>query len=136
MNPKRLTRNRELLDLNLTDVPEKFDWRDKKVVTEVRNQGKCGACWAHSIVATIESMVAIKTNKLTEFSVQQLIDCSQEDNQSCHGGDTCETLYWMDKNNVVLESAKMYPNKDDSEACKSRLDAKGVRIESNYTCDR
>lgn len=132
----RKARNREHLQSASLDVPERFDWRDKKVVSEVRSQGKCGACWAHSTVATIESMVAIQTGKLTEFSVQQLVDCSNEENQGCRGGDTCAALDWMVKNDVVLESARQYPNQNDAGNCLSKKGAAGVQIRSNYTCDR
>jgi len=132
---RRRVRNRDLTKTNLSDVPHRFDWRDRKVVSAVRNQGPCGACWAHSTVATVESMVAIKTDKLTEFSVQQLVDCSNEENQGCRGGDTCSALIWMDKNNITLESAEMYPSRDHAQKCKSKADAIGVQIQSNYTCD-
>lgn len=75
-------------------LPQRVDWRKKGVVTEVRNQGHCGACWAHSTVATIESMLAIKTGKLKELSVQQMVDCSLQ-NLGCRGGDTCVLLSWL-----------------------------------------
>ena len=106
------------------------------MVTQVRNQGKCGACWAHSAVATIESMVAIKTNKLTEFSVQQLVDCSTKDSKGCEGGDTCAALEWMDNNDIALQSALQYPNVGHAQSCKTKGGVSGVRIRSNYTCDK
>ena len=46
--------------------------RDKGAVSSVKNQLNCGACWAFSTIATIESMKAIQTGNLTEFSVQQV----------------------------------------------------------------
>ncbi|XP_065549442.1 cathepsin O isoform X2 [Lathamus discolor] len=52
-------------------LPKKFDWRDKKVIAEVRNQQTCGGCWAFSVVGGIESAYAIKGNNLEELSVQQ-----------------------------------------------------------------
>lgn len=131
----RNVRTRQLFNSDHLNVPGEFDWRDRNVVSKVRNQGKCGACWAHSTVATVESMVAIKTNKLTEFSVQQLVDCSNGDNQGCRGGDTCSALIWMNKNKVKLESAQAYPNQDYAGICKSREDEDGVQIRSNFTCD-
>lgn len=46
--------------------------RDKGVVTPVRNQKNCGACWAVSAVEVIESVYAIKTGSLQSFSVQEV----------------------------------------------------------------
>jgi len=42
------------------------------VVTSVRNQKNCGACWAISVVELIESIYAIKTGSLQTFSVQEV----------------------------------------------------------------
>lgn len=46
--------------------------RDKGVVTSVRNQKNCGACWAVSAVEVIESVYAIKTGVLQTLSVQEV----------------------------------------------------------------
>jgi hypothetical protein len=46
--------------------------RDRNVITEVRNQKTCGACWAFSAAATIEAMYAIKTGLLHKLSVQEV----------------------------------------------------------------
>lgn len=43
------------------------------------------SCWAFAIVSVIESFFAIQGNKLTSFSEQQLVDCSNKDN-GCTGG--------------------------------------------------
>lgn len=45
--------------------------RERNVITEVRNQKTCGACWAFSTAATIEAMYAMKTGKLHKLSVQE-----------------------------------------------------------------
>lgn len=117
-------------------VPAAFDWRDRSAVSSVRSQGSCGACWAHSTVATIESMVAVKTKKLTEFSVQQLVDCSGEDNKGCSGGDTCAALDWLYKKNITVERSSQYPSLDHAEACHAEEGALGVQIQANYTCNK
>ena len=36
--------------------PRKKDWRASNAISEIDNQGVCGACWAHSTLETIESM--------------------------------------------------------------------------------
>lgn len=53
-------------------LPKKIDWREKGVISGVRNQRTCGACWAFSTVQTVEAMNAIKTGKLQSLSVQEV----------------------------------------------------------------
>jgi len=66
-----------------------FDWRTQKVVTSIKDQGQCGACYAFASVAVMESLYAIKikSQNPTDFSPQQLVDCSgSSGNNGCNGG--------------------------------------------------
>ena len=122
----------------LSDVPKKVDWRERGIISQVRNQGKCGACWAYSTVETIESMAALKTSSdVTPLSVQQVIDCGsgkKTGNQGCDGGDTCSTLKWMKKDQILLHSHSEYPMRNSSGQCRSIESKYGVRV-LNYTCN-
>jgi len=72
----------------LSALPASLDWREKGVVTPVKDQGQCGGCWSFSSAETSESFVAIATKKLMVFSEQQILSCSVNPLQ-CGGTGGC-----------------------------------------------
>ena len=67
--------------------PESQDWREKGVVSPVKNQGNCGSCWTFSTTGALEAAYALEFGSILSLSEQQLIDCAQAfDNHGCSGG--------------------------------------------------
>jgi len=129
-------------DLNVKDIPDNWDWRQKGVVTPVKDQGQCGSCWAFSTIAVIESQYALHGNPLTQFSEQLLVDCSHgcsEEppygkvcNQGCDGGWQWNSYVDIEAwGGVELETDYPYTAEDGN----CRLDKKKVEAPiKNYTC--
>ncbi|KAG4967827.1 hypothetical protein JHK82_033542 [Glycine max] len=66
------------------DLPESKDWRKEGAVSDIKDQGNCGSCWAFSAVAAVEGINKIKSGKLVSLSEQEFRDCDVEDgNQGC-----------------------------------------------------
>lgn len=82
-----LNNKTEFVDFELDHVPSKVDWRKNHKVSSVKNQERCGGCWAFSSSGAVESAWAIKNNVLYNLSQQELIDCSSDyGNHGCGGG--------------------------------------------------
>lgn len=62
--------------LKLDNVaPEKMDWREKGVVSDIKDLGAMGSAVVYSAVESLESLYAIKTGNLIEFSTEQILQC-------------------------------------------------------------
>ncbi|CAB4057162.1 CTSL [Lepeophtheirus salmonis] len=72
---------------NSAPVPSYINWTKNGAVTEVKDQGGCGSCWAFSTTGSVEGQYFIRNKKLLSFSEQQFVDCSSDfGNKGCCGG--------------------------------------------------
>lgn len=120
-------------DSSIQIEPE-IDWRDHGSVTEVKNQGACGSCWAFAAVGAMEGAHERQTGYLTSFSEQQLLDCIVN-HQGCCGG--CNGgLYqpawdWLRANNQGAIPEILYPYTAKQGTCQKQ-EVKSSYIPNNY----
>jgi cathepsin H len=52
--------------------PPSIDWREKGIVSPVKNQGQCGSCWTFSTTGALEAAHALVFGELVSLSEQQV----------------------------------------------------------------
>lgn len=102
--PKKvLVGNPAQMVLDTTNLPPRFDWRERGFVTAVQNQKSCGACYAFSIAHTVEAQLFRRTGVIVPLSTQQLLDCSTEaGNHGCAGGSLRNTLRYVELSSGLM----------------------------------
>jgi len=120
---------------------ESFDWKAKGYVTPVKNQGKCGSCWAFSAVGSLEGAYFKKSaeKELLTFSEQQIVACDHT-SHGCNGG-LMENgfFHWM-RSAPILASDYPY-NIAEATVCKEQEIATsipeltwGYRVDIGWQC--
>jgi len=128
MDPFRPTakdvKQQSLLTPRTVSIPATFDWRERNVVTAVKDQGQCGSCWAFSVTENVESVWMIN-KKITNVTMeplapQQIVDCDDSD-AGCSGGNP-PTAYEYIQSAGGLDDEKDYPYTAQDGTCVFKKD--------------
>ena len=96
------------------------------MVSPVKDQGRCGSCWAFSAVGTLESF-SLMNGKSVNLAEQQLVDCSKKyGNAGCNGGFNYQGLNYVKDKGIASTSS--YPYTAKTQTCK--MDGGDFKIKS------
>ncbi|XP_004308225.1 PREDICTED: zingipain-2-like [Fragaria vesca subsp. vesca] len=113
------------------DIPASIDWREHGAVTPIKDQGKCGACWAFTVVAAVEGITKIKTGKLISLSEQQLVDCDVQNN-GCDASDIDVAFEYIKQNGGIAKE-KNYPYRgNNNKKCNAKKESQHAAKITGY----
>jgi cathepsin L len=116
--PRSRIPGHDLPDTPVHGAPATLDWRDKGVVQKIKDQGKCGGCWAFAAVGAQESAWAIKKGQLTSLSEQNLVDCVSTC-KGCNGGNVDLAYnYVIQRQSAHFNSESGYPYQAITSTCR------------------
>jgi len=87
---------------------DSVDWTTTDFVTDVKDQGSCGSCWAFSTTGGMEGAYYLKNKSQQSFSEQQLVDCDTVADQGCNGGLMDNAFTYIAANGLAAESDYPY----------------------------
>ncbi|ORM40605.1 Cysteine proteinase [Babesia sp. Xinjiang] len=90
---------------------ENVDWRNVGGVSEVKDQGLCGSCWAFAAVGAVESAFKIERKIHVSLSEQELVNC-ETGGDGCYGGYSDLALSYIRTNGIGLTNVWPYEGKD------------------------
>lgn len=110
----QLARLAVLREVEASALPGSFSWIAQGKVTEVRNQGACGSCWAFGTIGPMESQRLIDGGSKEDLSEQELLDCYVKGD--CSGG------WWAFDHAGGIERELHYPYEAQDIKCRHSND--------------
>jgi len=98
-----------------SSMVDTWDWRSrhgKNWITDVKNQGSCGSCWAFAATGATEALVNLFYNQPLNMNLseQNLLSCSGAG--SCSGGYPSIALDYIKNTGIIDEAAFPYTATD------------------------
>ena len=133
---ERLNGSRYLLPAHTGSLPGSVDWRQEGAVTPVKNQGRCGSCWAFSTTGSLEGAHFVAKGELLSFSEQQLVDCAYGTtygSYGCQGGQPTGAMHYYQYYQADLETTYPYTSGTDTstKSCEHDL-SEGSAVNVSY----
>ncbi|MFH1221065.1 MAG: C1 family peptidase [Candidatus Eisenbacteria bacterium] len=119
---------------SLAPLPAHFDWREQGKVSPVKDQGKCGACYAFASIGNIESKMLREGAGSFDFSENNIKECSPY-GAKCRGGNYWIVANYLSRGGAVLEACDPYVEavagcKTDCPSVKTLLDWRAISEDS------
>jgi cathepsin L len=116
-------------------IPDSIDWRASGIVTEVKNQGQCGSCWAFSAIGVVEGQHAKNTSHLVSLSEQNLVDCANT-SYSCEMGGYPNYAMQYIVNNKGVDTEATYPYEGQDGTCDYNKNNSGANISKVFNIQK
>jgi len=105
-------------------APDNFDSRTQwpGLVHPIRNQLRCGSCWAFGAAGALSDRHSIFTSRqLLSLSPQDMVSCDTS-NFACNGGNIRSAWLYLQNSGVVTEACLPYSSGDGSvEECPNQI---------------
>ena len=96
---------------NLSDLPESFDAREQwpNCIHPIRNQGKCGSCWAFAASEVLSDRFCIASEGKIDvvLSPEDMVSCDYFDH-GCNGGNPVLSWVYLKYFGIVSDACKPY----------------------------
>jgi len=95
---------------NIADPPASFDARTqwKGLIHPIRDQQRCGSCWAFSAAEVLGDRVAIATKKASPvLSPEDMVSCDKTD-MGCQGGMLPHAWAYLQNTGIVTDKCLPY----------------------------